>query len=51
MKRIHDGQATFDKLGHFVFTVHNTLYDHATDQLVDGIITYTYTRVQPFGAI
>lgn len=51
MKRIHDGQATFDELGHFVFTVHNTLYDHATDQLVDGIITYTYTRVQPFGTI
>jgi len=51
MKRMHDGQATFDEHGHFVFTVHNTLYDHVTDQLTDGIITYTYMKVDPFGTI
>ena len=51
MKRMHDGTATFDEQGRLVFTVHNSLYDHVTDRLVDGVITYIYTRLDPDGAI
>lgn len=45
MIRINNGTVFFDKKGMMSFRVGYTLYDLASDGLVDGIITYFFERV------
>lgn len=45
IRSIHDGIVSFNENYDPSFTAKHTFYDRKTDQLIDGTLTYYYTRV------
>ena len=46
LARMKNGTVDFDEDGHLHFNVEYTLYDHSKEQLVDGRIQYTFTKIE-----
>lgn len=46
IRSIHDGSVSFDKKNDPSFTAKHTFYDRKSGQLIDGTLTYHYTRVK-----
>lgn len=46
IKNIHDGKVWFDECDNLYFEASYTFYDRLTDELVSGVIKYTYTKIE-----
>ena len=46
IKSIHGGKVWFDEWDSLYFEAGYTFYDRLTDELVSGVIKYTYTRIE-----